>query len=215
MPDQERDPESDAPGNSSEVVEQPPETWAGLRASAAQAMEWGIELCGQLATVHREGIVVSDIRPDTIVRSRFGQPSLPEPDARAVHAEWVDVAALASAIGALVADQPPELANALLPPYASAVALGQELQDAQAAMGLPVAPIPFDDAPPVLLGGYPTEVSPDLPDPTRPAAAAAATDGSDETFDPAELARNPNLKALLAIAVLVGVLAIVFGVGWR
>lgn len=208
----------------------PLDSWAGLTATAQQAMEWGIDLCGQLATVHAEGVVVGDIRPATIMRLRFGQPRLPEPDGRAVHDPWVDVSALAESIGAIVPDPPQELVDALLPPYASAVALGQELQDAQEAMGLPIAPIPFDGAPVTKLGGFPLEMAPGVSG-WRSSASADATEvggdvGSagaepptrvddDLGFDPAELLRSPNRAALLGIAVAVLVVALAIGVGWR
>lgn len=180
-------------------------TWAGLVATAPQAMEWGIVLCGQLAAVHEEGEVVGNISPATIRRSRFGQPSLPEPDHRATHDPWVDVAALADAIGAVVPDPPIELANALLAPYASALALGEELQDAQRAMGLPVAPIPFEGATPVSLGGAPLEVPPD-PEPSSV---------PDPHLDRDAAERVPNPWALLALAVIGLAVAVAIGVGWR
>ena len=197
-------------------------TWAGLVATAPQAMEWGIDLCGQLAAVHAQGVVVGDIRPATIGRTRFGQPTLPAPDGRATHEAWVDVAALAQAIGALVPAPPPELVNALLPPYASAVALGQELQDAQRAMGLPVAPIPFDDAPPTVLGGYPLEVPPDLPAGVEPweVDRRPGAERPEPTPPPDEpgiddLDRTPDFRVLLLIAGIVLVAALAIGIGWR
>lgn len=181
--------------------------WVGVEATPNQAMEWGIALCGQLAAVHAEGEVVGGIGPETIVADRFGRPRLPAPDGSASHEAWVDVAALADAIRGLVPAPPPELIDALRPPYASAVALGQELQDAQHAMGLPVAPIPFDAAPPAALGGAPVEVPPDPPpEPVGPSAKPLSTE---------DLARAPNPWVLLAITVVVLGVAVAVGIGWR
>lgn len=173
-------------------------------------MSWGIDLCGQLATVHREGVVVGNIAPATVTSTESGGWQLPEPDPRALHAPWVDVSALADAIGSLVPDPPAELTNALLPPYASAVALGQELQDAQHALGLAVVPIPLDDAPSSLGGvGFGTAV--EEPAPVTPSGELPP----ELDLDPAELARNPNSKVLLAIVVVVLLAAVVVGIGWR
>lgn len=33
-------------------------------------------------------------------------------------------------------------------------------------------------------------------------------------FDPADLARNPNMRALLVIAVVVALVAVAIGIGW-
>lgn len=194
----------------------PERNWSGLVATVQQAMEWGIELSGQLATVHADEEVVGAISAATIARSRFDQPSLPEPDPRATNAAWEDIAALATAIRALVADPPPEFLNALLPPYATAVALGQELQDAQEAMGLPVAPIPFEQAPRATLGGFPLEVPPEpepIPDPEAVSEAGAGT-ASDREAIQAGLDRRPNPWLLLAIVVVAAVVAIALGIGW-
>lgn len=208
----------------------PPErSWAGLKAAAPVAMEWGIQLCGQLAAIHEEqGIVVGRISAATIARSRFDQPSLPEPDPDATNAVWEDIAALARAIRDLVDDPPREFLDALLPPYATAVALGQELQDAQREMGLPVAPIPYERAPLAALGGFPVEVP---PEPEVDSATDPATDGEDvgdaggrdDPVDGAVLSQQvqddldarPNPWLLLAIAVVVLVVAIAVGIGWR
>ncbi|MDZ7674659.1 MAG: hypothetical protein U5K30_06295 [Acidimicrobiales bacterium] len=184
-------------------------TWADHTATVQQAMEWGIELCGQLAHVHDEDEVVGNIAPATITRTRFGQPRLPEPDPRADHAAWADVAALAGALEALVPDPSPEFLNALLPPYASALALGEELQDAQRAMGLPVAPIPFDGAPVTQLGGLPLEVPPD-----PPTTAEAPADRRPPEAAP-DLHRRPNPWVLLVFAVVVLGVAVAVGLGWR
>ena len=206
----------------------PDRNWDGLTATVQQAMEWGIELSGQLATVHAEDEVVGVISASTIARSRFDQPTLPEPDPRATNAPWEDISALAGAIRALVVDPPPEFLNALLPPYATAVALGQELQDAQEDMGLPVAPIPFEAAPRAALGGFPLEVPPP-PREAVPEGASAAEGSADSGRDRADgvatpdphdevqeaLDRRPNPWALLAIALVIGVVAVVLGVGWR
>ena len=203
------------------VVPPPPErNWVGLRATVAQAMEWGIQLCGQLAEIHVEQeIVVGRISAETIERSRFDQPSLPEPDPNATNAVWEDLAALADAIRDLVADPPPEFLEALLPPYATAIALGQELQDAQAAMGLPVAPIPYEHAPLGPLGGFPIEVPPESDvDPgdedrqlTAPLDAAALLSKHAQ----ADLDKKPNAWVLLGIAFVVLAVAVAIGVGWR
>lgn len=196
----------------------PDDSWADLSATTNQALEWGIDLCGQLATVHADGVVVGDISAATIRRGRFGKPQLPEPRPDCADEPWVDVAALADAIGAIVTDPPPELRNALAPPYASAVALGQELQDAQRAMGLPVAPIPFEGAPEASVGGEPPEVPPSRPDDEGETSAERPADEAldvDLDFDPAELARNPNMRALLVIAIVVALLALALGIGWR
>lgn len=192
----------------------PERNWDGLSATVQQAMEWGIELAGQLATIHAEEVVVGVISPATIARSRFDQPTLPEPDPHATNAPWEDIAALANAIRDLVPDPSPEFLNALLPPYATAVALGQELQDAQEAMGLPVAPIPFEEAPLAALGGFPLEVPPDpVPDPA-PAAPEPASE-SDRAVIQAQLDRRPNPWVLLAIVVVAAIVAIALGIGWR
>ncbi len=206
----------------------PARSWQDFAGTPQQALEWGITLCGQLATVHARNEVVGRIAPETIARSPFDQPSLPEPDSAADHDRWVDVAALGVAIGSIVADPPGELTNALLPPYASAVALGQELQDAQRAMGLAVAPIPFAGAPRAEVGGEPLEMpSPEPadarqvdptsgapPDPT-PADVDVGDPVADLGFDPETLANNPNLRVLLAIIVFIAVAAIAVGIGWR
>lgn len=181
-----------------------------MRTSPEDAMAWGIDLCGQLASVHREGVVVGSIGPATINRSPSGDWQLPEPDARVSHAPWVDVSALADAIRSLVPDPPTELTNALLPPYASAVALGEELQDAQRALGFAVVPIPLDDesASPGSVGFGPSVEE----------SAAVAPPGElppELDLDPAELARNPNSRVLLAIVVVVLLAAVVVGIGWR
>lgn len=182
-------------------------SWVGVEATPNQAMEWGIALCGQLAAAHAEGEVVGGIAPETIVADRFGRPSLPAPDGTASHEPWVDVAALAEAIGGLVPHPPPELIDALRPPYASAVALGQELQDAQQALGFPVAPIPFDAAPPATLGGAPVEVPPDAP--------VAPVGPLVNVLSPEDLERAPNPWVLLAITVVVLGIAVAVGIGWR
>lgn len=193
----------------------PDRNWVGLTATAQQAMEWGIDLSGQLARIHEEQeIVVGSISAGTIARSRFDQPTLPEPDPNATNAVWQDIAALADAIRDLVADPPPEFINALLPPYATALALGQELQDAQRDMGLPVAPIPYERAPLTPLGGFPLEVPPE----PQTAAAESAPLPDVSALRPevqADLDRRPNPWVLLAIVVVVAVIAVVVGVGWR
>lgn len=196
----------------------PDRNWVGLSATVQQAMEWGIELAGQLATVHADETVVGVISSATIARSRFDQPTLPEPDPSATNAPWEDIAALADAIRDLVADPPSEFLNALLPPYATAVALGQELQDAQEAMGLPVAPIPFEEAPMATLGGFPLEVPPEPepePQPSPASAASPAEPDPERLAVQAELDRRPNPWVLLAIVIVAAVIAIGLGVGWR
>lgn len=203
------------------VVPPPPErNWVGLQATAAQAMEWGIQLCGQLAEIHVEQeIVVGRISAETIERSRFDQPSLPEPDPNATNAVWEDLAALATAIRDLVADPPPEFLDALLPPYATAIALGQELQDAQAAMGLPVAPIPYEHAPLGALGGFPIEVPPesdlDADDEERRLTAPLDAAALLARHTQADLDKKPNTWVLLGIAFVVLAVAVAIGVGWR
>ncbi|MDE0802181.1 MAG: hypothetical protein OSA99_02550 [Acidimicrobiales bacterium] len=192
----------------------PERNWDGLQATVQQAMEWGIELSGQLATVHAEEEVVGVISAVTIARSRFDQPSLPDPDPRATNAPWEDIAALATAIRDLVADPPPEFLNALLPPYATAVALGQELQDAQGAMGLPVAPIPFEQAPLAALGGFPLEVPPEPEPVPDPDPAVDEGPASDRATIQAGLDRRPNPWLLLAIVVVAAVIALALGIGW-
>ncbi len=205
------------------VAPPPPErNWVGLQATVAQAMEWGIQLCGQLAEIHIEQeIVVGRISAATIERSRFDQPSLPEPDPNATNAVWEDLAALATAIRDLVPDPPPEFIEALRPPYATAVALGQELQDAQAAMGLPVAPIPYEQAPLGALGGYPVEVPPDPEDEddgedradrlTAPLDASALL--ARQIQD--DLDARPNPRVLLVVVLVVLAVAVAVGIGWR
>lgn len=199
------------------VVPPPPErNWVGLRANAHQAMEWGIQLCGQLAAIHEEQeIVVGRISAATIARSRFDQPSLPEPDPNATNAVWEDIAALATAIRDLVENPPQEFLDALLPPYATALALGQELQDAQREMGLPVAPIPYERAPFAPLGGFPVEVppEPDDPEPDDEPSPGPATVLSREVQ--ADLDATPNPWLLIGIAVAVLAIALAVGVGWR
>lgn len=202
------EPPSDAPDDGSSSGD---DSWLGVSATANQAMEWGIELCGQLATVHDQGAVVGPISPATIRRGRFGQPTLPEPDPQCTAAPWEDVAALAEAIRAIVTDPPPEMLRALEAPYASAVALGQELQDAQRAMGLPVAPIPYEGAPAASVGGSPPEVPPAA---EERSGDAPVPDDIDLDVDPAELARNPNMRVLLLIVIVVAVCAIALGIGW-
>lgn len=202
------------------VVPPPPErNWVGLEATVAQAMEWGIQLCGQLAEIHIEQeIVVGRISAETIERSRFDQPSLPEPDPNATNAVWEDLAALATAIRDLVPDPPPEFLAALLPPYATAIALGQELQDVQEALGLPVAPIPYEDAPLGALGGFPIEVPPDSdadPDEERPVTAPLDAAAILSQHVQADLDKKPNTWVLLGIAVVVLAVAVAIGVGWR
>lgn len=135
---------------------------------------------------------------------------------------WEDIAALAGAVRDLVADPPAPFLDALLPPYATAVALGQELQDAQRAMGLPVAPIPYERAPLTPLGGFPLEVPPDPePDPAPPDAApddpepASSDPGSPDPAVQADLDRRPSPWILLALAVAIAVVALVLGLGWR
>lgn len=190
----------------------PERNWDGLTATVQQAMEWGIELAGQLATVHAEDEVVGTISSATIARSRFDQPTLPEPDPGATNAVWEDIAALADAIRNLVADPPPPFLNALLPPYATAVALGQELQDAQEAMGLPVAPIPFEEAPIATLGGFPLEIPPE-PEPA-PVSAEPEPEPQDRQVVRADLDRRPNPWVLIVIVVVAAAIAIALGVGW-
>ncbi|WP_436793990.1 hypothetical protein [Actinospongicola halichondriae] len=207
------------------VAPLPERSWDGLRATVNQAMEWGIELSGQLARIHEEQeIVVGCISAATIARSRFDQPTLPGPDPNATSAVWEDIAALADAVRDLVADPPPEFINALLPPYATAVALGQELQDAQRAMGLPVAPIPYERAPLTPLGGFPLEVPPEPePEPetepeTGPGSGMGATAAPEPALDPAvqaDLDGRPNPWVLLVIVVLVAIVAVAVGIGWR
>lgn len=192
----------------------PERNWDGLTATVQQAMEWGIDLAGQLATVHAEEVVVGVISSATIARSRFDQPTLPEPHPSATNAPWEDIAALADAIRALVADPPPEFLNALLPPYATAVALGQELQDAQEAMGLPVAPIPFEAAPLATLGGFPLEVPPE-PEPEPVPAPSMSDPDAERAAIQAELDRRPDPWVLLAIAVVGAAIVIALSVGWR
>lgn len=193
----------------------PERNWAGLTATAQQAMEWGIDLSGQLARIHEEQeIVVGTISAETIARSRFDQPTLPEPDPAATSAVWQDIAALADAVRGLVADPPPEFIDALLPPYATALALGQELQDAQRAMGLPVAPIPYARAPLTPLGGFPLEVPPE-PEPAPPAPEPLPQGSQLRPEIQADLDRRPNPWVLLAFVVVVATIAVVVGVGWR
>ncbi len=204
---------TDDPIDSEVVPPIPDRHWGGLTATAQQAMEWGIELSGQLATIHEEQeIVVGVISDATISRSRFDQPRLPDPDPNATNAVWEDIAALADAIRNLVAEPPPEFLNALLPPYATAVALGQELQDAQRAMGLPVAPIPYERAPLTPLGGFPLEVPPE-PEPVPPPEPEPVAQLSDALQS--DLDRRPNPWILLALVVLAAVAAVAVGIGWR
>lgn len=214
-----------APDPVPEETTSPPEpelSWAGHTATVQQAMEWGIDLCGQLAHVHDEDEVVGNISPATIRRTRFGQPRLPDPDPRADHPAWVDVAALAEALQSLVPDPSPEFRYALLPPYASAVALGEELQDAQRAMGLPVSPIPFEGPPPVPLGGRPIEVPPEPAEEeeTSPEMSPEMSEGPSALDLPPgpprpELEPRPNPWVLLAVAVVVVAVAVAVGIGWR
>lgn len=208
------DEDEERPGEQDRPVPIPAaDSWVGVVATPQQAMEWGIELCGQLAEIHYEDVVVGVISSATIARDPFGRPHLPEPDARADNPKWADVRALADAVRALVPQPPDELFQALRPPYASAVALGEELQDAQRAMGLPVAPIPFEGAPPAALGGFPLEVPPSPPPADEPTEPSAPT-GPDPDVQ-SDLDRRPNPWALLAVTVVVVAVAIALGLGWR
>lgn len=205
----------------------PERNWLGLRATVNQAMEWGIQLCGQLAAVHEEQeVVVGVISAATIERSRFDQPTLPEPDPNAASAVWEDIAALADAIRDLVEEPPPEFINALLPPYATALALGQELQDAQRDMGLPVAPIPYERARFTPLGGFPLEVPPE-PDVAVDAADGEGSEGggTGQLLDTPStvpgrvpqdnLDARPNPWVLLAVAAVAAVIVLALALGWR
>ncbi len=205
MSNQRNEPESAPPTSEA--------TWEGLSATVQQAMEWGIDLSGQLARVHEEqDIVVGAISAATIARTRFGQPSLPTPDPHATTTVEDDVAALADALRALVADPPDAFVDALLPPYATAVALGQELQGAQRELGVPVAPIPYERAPRTPLGGFPLEVPPDpasIPPPVREPVPPIDPDVQ------AGLDQRPDPRILLVIVIAVALVAVVAGIGWR
>lgn len=195
-------PDDDAPGPG-------PGTWSGLQTSPATAIQWGIDLCGQLAAVHDEGIVNGRIRPETVLCSVDGEVRLPERDPRADHEPWRDVAALANAIAAIVISPPRELVDALLPPYASAIALGQELQDAQRALGLPVTDLAFVEVRSIRPGrAAPVESADD-----HDADPAALLD--ELGFDPGRMGQTPNLLALFAVVIMVGIAATALGIGWR
>lgn len=197
------------PGGS--TVEEPEiATWADLRTDHIEAMEWGIVLCGQLAEFHERDEVVGVISAETIVASDDGRPWLPDPDEETEQMKWQDLAALAGVIRDLVDDPPPELIDALQSPYASAVALAQELQDAQRDLGLRVTPIPYAGAPLVAVGGAPYEIPPENHRRMRP----GSTYEEDEEDVEVEEEPQPDKLLLLAIVFVVLVLAVLLGVGW-
>lgn len=210
------------------------ETWDGLQASVNQALEWGIGLSGALAERHDAGDVVGGIGPRTISRPRFGPPTLPasgmpgdvtQPlDVRSEQRS--DVADLAAAVLGIIEEPPGVVAVALTGGPMTAVALGERLQEAQRALGLPVAPIPFAGATNADVGGAPIEVPPPgvapvdgVPAVVVAPSPAAAVDtpsapSAEARFDPDALARQPNLRLMAVILIVALLIALAIGVGW-
>ena len=189
----------------------PSETLAGRHTSVARAMEWGIELAGQLAEIHRGDVVCGNVAADTIGLDDDGSPLLADPDSRAVNNKWEDIRDLAEVVRGLVPEPPPELIETLRSPYATAVALGEELQDAQRALDLPVTPIPFEPISVRVASGSLLDVPAFSREPRTPPDLAPAVD-SDADVDANRAVPNPWV--LLAVAVVVLAIAVVVGVGW-